>query len=79
MKFENRNFRYAIVTISKSRKRKYCHNEYADGRSQQKNIKYKKNQMKRTQSKNLEMKKMHWIQSHRMDSTKSEPYVNYGL
>ena len=25
------------------------------------------------------MKKMHWIQTHRMDSTKSEPYVNYGL
>ena len=46
LKFENRNLRYAIVTISKSRKRKYCHNEYADGRSQQKNIKYKKNQMK---------------------------------
>ena len=46
LKFKNKNFREAIVTISKSQKRKYCHNEYADGKSQQKNIKYKKNQMK---------------------------------
>ena len=46
LKFENKNFREAIVTISKSQKRKYCHYEYADGKSQQKNIKHKKNQMK---------------------------------
>lgn len=58
LKLGDKNFRAAIMTISKGHKKKYCHNEYADEKSQQKNIKYKKNQTNsRTQSTNLEMKK----------------------
>lgn len=45
LKLGDKNFRAAIITISKSPKSKCCHNEYADGKSQKENIKYKKNQM----------------------------------
>lgn len=43
LKLGDKNFRAAVITISKGQKTKYCYNEYADEKSQQKNVKYKKN------------------------------------